>query len=222
MGATLVKQAMTSPEFRSVNDRSRLVLLRMALIAHDGDARGNPGRWYYESRVGTAQALGFSLTLPGEPDGSELPASTMREGAFLAVRRAIRDLVAAGAIQRRSEVDPAHRVHTNRQEEYFVMVGLEPFQREAYLEQWRPAVEQKWGASGAPQSGHEEHPSRAERGTPAVRTGVHAEYPQGTISGTRQARNNLRTAAGAQEAYSASTPQRESVKRARSAAGGLR
>ncbi|QNE46291.1 hypothetical protein F1C58_04775 [Glaciihabitans sp. INWT7] len=180
MGRRLSKQAWESDEYFQVGANARLLLLRMAHVALDEDQKGKTGRWYFESRLKSARALGKVADAPSvDPDGDE-----QRNKAMLTVRRAVAELVAAGAIERRSAVDKEHRVHTGRQEEYFVLVGLSRAERKTYLARWSPVEnrtelsEQRTGS--APLSGQKVHPSRPSGVHYSSATGVKFLYPQGT------------------------------------------
>lgn len=182
MGGHLVSLAFKSKESLAVGANARLVLLMMAGVALDNPVRGRPARWFYGSRFSLSKALGFDVRTPGEdPEGDEL-----RDRAKLAVRRAIAPLVKTGAIAPRSLVDPAHRVHTGRQEEYFVLVGLSPAERLDYLSQWRPVDNsdgdtEHW-TENAPLSGHRLHPSLTTGVHFVGATGGQFLHPQGTTS----------------------------------------
>lgn len=182
MGGHLVSLAFKSKESLAVGANARLALLMMADVALDNPSRGRPARWFYGSRFSLCKALGYDVRTPGEdPEGDEL-----RDRAMLAVRRAIAPLVKTGAIAPRSLVNPAHRVHTGRQEEYFVLVGLSPAERFDYLSQWGPVDnsdgETKHRTEKAPLSGHRVHPSLATGVHFMGATGGQILYPQGTNS----------------------------------------
>lgn len=182
MGSRLISAAFHSDEYQQVGANARTLLLLMAHTALDHNYRGTPGRWYFASRLKAAKALGHLV----DPPNASAEASAQFDRAMLAVRRAVASLVAVKAIERRSALDPYHRVHTGRQEEYFVLVGLTVAEREKYLDQWRlvdnGVIEREKGTEIAPLFEQRVHPSSASGVHSSSARGVQSVYPQGTTS----------------------------------------
>lgn len=99
MGAALVMAVHTHWTF--VSDPAFRVLSRMALTALDNASNGNEPGLYYAGR----ELLARSLKQPF-PEGDDDEAERRRERLFWTVRKAVRELVAAGAIERVGDARP--------------------------------------------------------------------------------------------------------------------
>ena len=208
MGSRLMSAAFDSDEYQQVGANARNLLLFMAHTALDNDHRGTPGRWYFASRLKSAKAMGHLV----DPPNAAADASAQFERAMLAVRRAVASLIKVHAIERRSALDRDHRVHTGRQEEYFVLVGLTVAERAAYLDQWRlvdnGAIGTEKRTEIARLSEQKVHPSSASGVHLSSARGVQSVYPQGTTS-EEQLRHEQSEEPGTFRSYSSAPAFRE-------------
>ena len=145
MGARLVAQAFT--HWTHLPDRPFRVLVRMALVAKDTNASPT----YWGGRDDLADALG-------------LPPS---EAAYQAVKRAVRQIVSAGA------VEIAYLGHATKRTEYRLTLDTMP--RQKGVAQSTPR-----GSVSDPLRGSVDDPHRGSLSDPA---GGQSVTPQGTTEG---------------------------------------
>ncbi|MGY4645901.1 hypothetical protein [Cellulomonas sp. URHB0016] len=95
MGARNVSGALAM--YPQLGHRAMRLLVGMSLRALDGPTELHPARTYFAGRDDLAEILGYRL--PAAPDTSEA-AAKQRTSAYVQVRKALGELIAAGAIER--------------------------------------------------------------------------------------------------------------------------
>jgi hypothetical protein len=103
MGARNVSGALAM--YPQLEHRAMRLLVGMSLTALDAPSDQYPARTYFAGREALAEILGYRL--PALPDTSDA-ARRQRHSAYEQVRRALAELVSAGAVIRSSAGYPGH------------------------------------------------------------------------------------------------------------------
>lgn len=122
MGSELVKFALAN--FGDLSERAKLVLVTMAVYALDNGNDDHPGGLYFGGWVVLAVALGYAVP-DHDPDDKDV--IKQRRNAEEAVRRAVAELVARGAVE--PLIEPG-KVHTGSRQNYRLHV-FRPLARRA-------------------------------------------------------------------------------------------
>ena len=173
MGARLIAEVLAN--FNDVGYDAYRLLVRMAHTALDEDTKDRPARLYFGGRDVLAETIRDDL--PAEPTSKE------RKNAYADVRRALRVLVEAGAVER------ANSAHTGERQVYRLTLKRNP----DFAPTRRGGKRKKGGALHPQEEGHTAPPEEGRTAPPVEKEeGITAPLEEGRTAPPKEPlRNHL-------------------------------